>query len=48
MKLKKCNNHKPVIYTLKDVCECGAKTHIAHPAKFSERYGKYRRPAKLS
>ncbi|HLC77466.1 MAG TPA: nucleolar RNA-binding Nop10p family protein [archaeon] len=46
MKLKKCDNHNPSTYTFKDKCECGAKTHSAHPPKFSERYGKYRRAAR--
>ncbi len=45
MKLKKCEEHKS-IYTLKEKCGCGAKTFSAHPARFSERYGKYRRLAR--
>ncbi|HLD39177.1 MAG: nucleolar RNA-binding Nop10p family protein [Candidatus Aenigmatarchaeota archaeon] len=42
MKLMKCDKCG---YTLNAVCKCG-KTKSAHPPKFSERYGKYRRMAK--
>jgi len=41
--LKKCP--KCGVYTLKDTCpKCSAKTHVAHPSRFSpeDKYVRYR------
>jgi rRNA maturation protein Nop10 len=43
MLLKKCRNGH---YTLKEVCRCGLPAKTAHPPKYSEKFGKYRRLAK--
>jgi rRNA maturation protein Nop10 len=43
MKIRKCPDGH---YTMNEICRCGKKAKIAHPAKFSEKYGKYRRAAK--
>ena len=35
-------------YTMEEVCDCGSRSAIARPAKFSleDNYGRYRREAK--
>jgi len=43
LKCEKCGK-----YTLKEKCECGGKSFIARPPKYSpeDKYGKYRRQVK--
>ncbi len=43
LKCSKCNK-----YTMKEVCECGEKTVIIKPQKYSpdDKYGEYRRKVK--